>query len=90
MSVTAKFQGTTYSIQVTDHARTRMIERKITDPLLVTIIETGQSKPKPQQANAFWVFADVTGRTDNLICASLVIEAESLVIKTVLINWRPQ
>jgi hypothetical protein len=73
MGVTAKFQDNMFSIHVTDHARTRMIERKITDHLLVTIIETGQSKPKPQQVNAFWVIAEVAGRTDNLVCVSMVI-----------------
>ncbi len=41
------------------------------------------------QDNAFWVFAEVPNRDDNLVCVSLVIEATSLVIKTVLINWRP-
>lgn len=90
MSVTAKFHGTTYTIQITDHARTRMVERSISDPLLVTILETGQVKPKPQQANAFWAYADIAGRTDNLVCVSVVIESGNLVIKTVLINWRPQ
>lgn len=37
----------------------------ISDQLLVSILETGQVKPKPQQANAFWAFADIAGRTDN-------------------------
>ena len=90
MSVRAKFQGITYTIQITDHARTRMVERSVSDSLLVTILETGKVKPKPQQANTFWVFADITGRTDNFVCASMVVESGNLVIKTVLINWRPQ
>lgn len=48
-----------------------------------------QMKSKPQQDNAFWIFAEVLNRDDNLVCISLAIEATSLVIKTVLINWRP-
>lgn len=79
-----------YTIQITDHARTRMVERSISSLLLVTIIETGQVKSKPRQAKAFWAFADIAGRTDNLVCVSLVIESGDLVIKTILINWRPQ
>ncbi len=89
MSLTAKFQGTSYNIQITDHAHVRMTERQVSTRLLVTIIETGEVKPKPQQANAFWVFTDLAHRTDNFVCVSLVIEAANLVIKTVLINWRP-
>ena len=91
MSLTVTFQCISYTIQITDHARTRMVERKISDQLLVTIIETGQVKPKPtSQANAFWVFKEIAERTDNLVCVSLVLELSSLVIKTVLIDWRPQ
>jgi hypothetical protein len=89
MSVTAKFQGTKYTIQITDHAKARMMERQISTSLLVTIIETGTVQAKPQQANSFWVFAKIPDRTDNLVCLSLVIENADLVIKTVLINWRP-
>lgn len=89
MSVSVKFNGTMYTLQVTDHAGARMIERQVSVPLLVAIIETGEAKVKPQQTNGFWVFAEIPGRDDNLICISLVIESANLVIKTVLINWRP-
>ena len=89
MSVTAKFQNTEYTVHITDHAQARMIEREIAVSLLITIIETGEIKSKPKQDNAFWVFTEVLGRSDNLVCVSLVIETTSLVIKTVLINWRP-
>ena len=87
--MTVKFNGTTYTLQITDHAQARMIERKVSIALLVTILEVGEVKIKPQQAHAFWVFAEILGRTDNLVCVSLVIESADLVIKTVLINWRP-
>jgi hypothetical protein len=90
MSLTAEFHGATYSVEITAHARKRMSERGITDQLLLSIIETGQIKPKPLKTNAFWVFLEAPKRTDNLICVSLVIESKSLIIKTVLINWRPQ
>lgn len=90
MGVAAKFRGIIYAIQITDHARTRMVERSISDQLLLTVIETGRVKAKPRQPNAFWTFAEVAGRTDNLVCVSLVIESEDLVVKTVLVNWRPK
>lgn len=73
MSVTAKFQGTMYTIQITDHAQSRMIERQVSTEQLLSIIETGTVKLKLQQANAFWVFTEVTDRTDNLVCVSLII-----------------
>ena len=89
MSVTAKFKNKSYRIQLTDHAQARMIERDVSERLLVTIVETGIVKPKPKQDRAFWVFTTIPDRADNLICVSLVIEDSDLVIKTVLINWRP-
>jgi hypothetical protein len=90
MGTTVKFQGSAYMLQITDHAQTRMTERGVSDSLLLSIIETGQVKPKPQMSAAFWVFVDVKERNDNSICVSLIVESGNLVIKTVLINWRPQ
>ncbi|MFZ4404951.1 MAG: DUF4258 domain-containing protein [Pseudobdellovibrionaceae bacterium] len=87
--MTVKFNGTMYTLQITNHAQTRMIERGVSTALLVTILEFGEVKMKPQQANAFWIFAEIPGRADNLVCVSLVTEKTDLVIKTVLINWRP-
>lgn len=89
MGMTVKFNGTMYTLQITDHAETRMIEREVSIALLVIILEVGEVKMKPQQAHAFWVFAELPGRADNLVCVSLVTENTDLVIKTVLINWRP-
>jgi hypothetical protein len=88
--MTAKFQGIDHFIQFTAHARLRMLERKISEVMVVAIIESGQIKAKPHKANAFWVFADFKGRADNALCISIVIESKDLVVKTVLVNWRPQ
>jgi len=66
-----------------------MTERDISEQLVVLIIENGQIKSKPQQANEFWVFARRLDRFDNFVCISLVIDENYLVIKTVLNNWRP-
>ncbi len=85
----AQFKNITYDILITDHARVRMVERGVSEELIIDLIENGQTKPKPQSTNAFWIFSQITGRTDNLICISVVTESKTLVIKTVLINWRP-
>jgi hypothetical protein len=90
MSLTAKFQNIMYVIQITDHAQQRINERNVSISQLLTVLETGEVKVKPQKPNAYWVFADIPDRTDNFICVSLVIETKNLVVKTVLINWRPQ
>ena len=89
MGISAKFNNGIYPLEITAHAQARMLERQVSVELLVFIVETGEMKVKPQQVNAFWVFAEIPGRVDNLVCVSLVIESTNLVIKTVLINWRP-
>ncbi len=85
----AQFKKITYDILITDHAQRRMVERGVSEELIIGLIENGQTKSKPQSTNAFWIFNQIPERTDNLICISVVIEFETLVIKTVLINWRP-
>ncbi len=71
VSTIARFKKIQYNVCITDHAKARMIEREIAVSLLISIIETGEIKSKPKQDNAFWVFSEVLGRTDNLICVSL-------------------
>ena len=85
----AKFKNITYDILMTDHALERMVERGILENLIIDLIENGQIKQKPQNSNAFWIFNHVPGRTDNFVCISIVTESETIVIKTVLVNWRP-
>jgi hypothetical protein len=89
MELTARFKNIKFDVQLTSHAKDRMKERSVSTEVLISIIENGEIKSKPQKINAFWVFAEIKNRSDNLICLSLVIEGKSIVIKTVLINWRP-
>jgi Domain of unknown function (DUF4258) len=84
------FRGTQYSLVLTDHAKIRMAARGINEELVKQVIENGTSKKKPQQAGAYWVFLEIQGRSDNLICVSLVLESKLIILKKVLVNWRPE
>ena len=68
-------------IIVTSHAQLRMIERDITEVMLIDIIDTGTEKYSDE--SHLWVFKHFPDRPDNLICAVLVLE-NAVVIKTVM------
>jgi len=68
-------------IQVTRHARRRMLERNMDDALLLDIIETGSVKYRDD--SHLWLFKAIARRDDNLLCAAAVIE-NVLVVKTVM------
>ncbi len=65
-----------------------MIGRDISESLLLRVIQEGETQAVSNRKIAAWIFLSVPERSDNLICASIVIEGESLVIKTILVNWR--
>jgi len=68
-------------IQITRHAHQRMVERNMDDALLLDIIETGTAKYRDE--SHLWLYKVVTGRSDNLLCAAVVLE-NALVVKTVM------
>lgn len=72
-------------IQLTRHARARMLERNLTEVMLLDLIEHGEMKLKDQQHG--WFFKAYPQRTDNLICAAVIID-NAIIIKTVMINWQ--
>ncbi len=71
---------------VTRHARQRMFERAVTDALLLRVIDEGSLRYRDD--NHLWAWLNVSGRTDNLLCAVLVLE-QALIVKTVLHRWEP-
>jgi hypothetical protein len=58
-----------------------MAERGISSELLLEIIDTGS--PRYSDALHPWAWLEVAGRSDNLVCAVLVLE-DSVVVKTVM------
>ena len=71
---------------VTRHARQRMLERAITDALLMRVIDEGSLRYRDD--THLWAWLHVSGRNDNLLCAVLVL-AHVLIVKTVLHRWEP-
>lgn len=74
-------------IRMTRHARARMVEREISEALLLDLIETGDTRYK--DATRLWLFKHYPDRTDNLLCAAAVLEDE-LIIKTVMHHFALQ
>ena len=73
-----RFQCT---IVITHHAQMRMDERGINELLLLDVIDSGETRYR--DATHLWVFKSFSDRSDNLLCAVLVLE-DRLVVKTVM------
>ena len=83
------FQGSSYEVIFTEHAKLQMELRGLTELEVLDVIGTGEVKPKSVQGK-FWVFKSLTGRKDNLISVSIAIEKPHLIVITTMVNWRPQ
>jgi hypothetical protein len=72
------------TIVVTTHARQRMQERDISEALLLDIIETGHNKDAGNGHH--WVYKQISGREDNLLCVAAVVD-NVFVVKTIMHHW---
>lgn len=61
-----------------------MVERDIGEAALIDLVETGELRYETDKH--LFIFKQLPGRHDNLVCAAAVVEA-ALVIKTVMVNW---
>ena len=68
-------------IRISHHAKTRMAERKITEEIILDLVETGNTNYKDDKR--LWIYKAYTDRDDNLLCIAVVLES-ILVIKTVM------
>lgn len=68
-------------IILTEHARRRMSQRGMSEPLLQQIVERGEVRYRDPAH--LWIAMNAVGRSDNLLCVAAVIE-EVLIIKTVM------
>lgn len=68
-------------IIVTSHARNRMVERAVSDEMLIDVIDHGETRFR--DATHLWVFKDFPERNDNLLCAVLVVE-DAVIVKTIM------
>ena len=71
-------------VVISRHAAQRMVERQVTPELLLRVIDEGQTRYSDDVR--LWVWLDVPGRDDNLLCAVLVLE-EAVIVKTVMHHW---
>lgn len=69
---------------VTRHAAQRMAERKVTDALLLRLIDEGNTRYR--DASHLWAWLDLPDHVDNLVCAVLVLE-DAVIVKTLLHHW---
>jgi len=72
------------AVVLTNHARERMGEREIDEKTVLDVLESGECKYKDDCR--LWVFKEILGRDDNLVCAAIVLE-DCLIVKTVMIRW---
>ena len=68
-------------IRLSHHAKIRMVERNITDEIIMDLVETGKTQYKDEKR--LWIYKAYTDRDDNLLCIAVVLESV-LVIKTVM------
>lgn len=69
---------------LTRHASLRMAERHIADDLVLRIIDTGTTKRIDD--TRLWIWLEVAGRDDNLLCVAIVLE-HAVIVKTVMHHW---
>ncbi len=68
-------------VRFSHHAKLRMIERNISDEIIMDLVENGLTKYKDEKH--LWIYKAYADRNDNLLCIAVVIESV-LVIKTVM------
>jgi hypothetical protein len=66
---------------VTRHAEQRMVERGISEAMLLEVIDEGETRYADE--THLWAFKAFPTRNDNLVCAVLVLES-AVVVKTVM------
>jgi hypothetical protein len=83
------FRKKRLKLVLTDHAQLRLKSREVTIEMVIDVIQTGKVKPKGDE-DRFWIYKDFSGRDDNSICLSVVVETPYLIVVTALVNWRPE
>lgn len=72
-------------VWLTNHAIESMAKRNVTLKEVHILIETGTYKAK--DGTHAWVYTQVDGRSDNLMCAA-VVKNQAIIVKTIMINWK--
>ncbi|MFN2411364.1 MAG: DUF4258 domain-containing protein [Halomonas sp.] len=72
-------------VYVTRHARERMTQRNISEAQLNELLETGRIRFKDD--SRLWIAKKFSSRSDNLVCAAVVLE-DKLIVKTVMHHFQ--
>lgn len=72
--------------KLTKHARERMIDRDVSMREICTVLESGDIRLKDEVR--FWAAHEFSERDDNLICVAAVFEPPSIIVKTVMHQFR--
>ncbi|WP_290443786.1 DUF4258 domain-containing protein [Halomonas sp. Mc5H-6] len=72
-------------VYVTRHARERMTQRNISEAQLNELLETGRIRFKDD--SRLWIAKMFSSRSDNLVCAAVVLE-DKLIVKTVMHHFQ--
>jgi hypothetical protein len=70
------------NVRLTHHVKARMEKRDISLELLLDLIETGNTHYKSESDR--WIFKKYPERTDNMVCAAVVI-GQAVIVKTVMV-----
>lgn len=81
-SFSARF---TRNVWLTRHARSALEKRGLEEETVLAVIETGEITEKGD--GHYWIHSSVQDRTDNQICAAVVVDT-AVVVKTVMVNWQ--
>ena len=68
-------------VVLTRHARGRMVERNITEVMLLEVLDQGETRYR--DSTHLWAFKEFPERNDNLLCAVVVLE-DAVIVKTVM------
>ncbi len=68
-------------VVISNHAKIRMVERDISEIMLLEVIDYGDVRYKDDVH--LWVYKTYPERHDNLLCAVLVLE-DCIIVKTVM------
>jgi hypothetical protein len=73
-------------IVLTEHAKSRMQERGVSEAIIVEIIDTGTLKDAG--SGHYRLYKHIDARNDNLLCVAAVID-NVVVVKTIMHHWEP-
>ena len=59
-------------VVISAHAKIRMVERNVSDAMLLEVIDSGEARYK--DSTHLWAFKEFPERHDNLLCAVLVLD----------------